>query len=203
MTMMKKISVMGIAAAMAAVMATGAATASAAEVDMAVTADAVTLSDVSTTGKTIAWSYGENVSKSLTMCIMKTDLSEASMADAGIVKSGVELKKTGDNFIMTIPVQSISRSFLGSNYTADITKITAYAEGGATLCTATVTNGTAQLIFPVSSELPFVGETTVDGVLYTNSIKLKFNTTMEDSAIAAILPSAMKTPEAFALFNIK
>ena len=163
--------------------------------------DSVAANSVTTTGKVIAWSYGD-VTKNLEMCVMKTDLSEVSMADAGIVKGRVTLKKTGSNFVMTIPVTSITRSFLGKEYTADITKITAYAEGGTVLCTAEVINGVATLTFPASSKLPFVGDTTVGGVKYTNSIKLKFNTTMEDSAIAGILPSAMKTPEAYALFNV-
>lgn len=204
MTMMKKISAMAMATAMVATMAVGTAlSASAADVTSTnvYAVESVEASTVTTTGKTIAWSYGD-VTKNLEMCVMKTDLSEVSMADAGIVKNSVTLKTVGDNFVMTIPVQPISHSFLGTTYTADITKINAYAEGGAVLCTATVTNGAAELIFPVSSELPFVGDTTVDGVKYTNSIKLKFNTTMENSAIAGILPSAMKTPEAYALFNV-
>ncbi len=204
MTMMKKISAMAMATAMAATMAVGTAiSASAAEVTNAnvYSAESVVASTVTTTGKTIAWSYGD-VTKNLEMCVMKTDLSEVSMADTGIVKDSVTLKKTGSTFVMTIPVTSIKRSFLGKEYTADITKITAYAEGGTVLCTADVINGVATLTFPTSSKLPFVGDTTVDGVKYTNSIKLKFNTTMEDSAIAGILPSAMKTPEAYALFNV-
>lgn len=70
MTMMKKISAIAMATAMAATMAVGTAlSASAADVTNTnvYAVESVEASAVTTTGKTIAWSYGD-VTKNLEMC---------------------------------------------------------------------------------------------------------------------------------------
>lgn len=113
MRMMKKISAMAMATAMTATMAVGTAISSSA-VDVTninvYSVESVAASSITTTGKAIAWSDGD-VTKNLDMCVMKIDLSEVSMADADIVKGSITLKKTGSNFVMTIPVTSITRFY--------------------------------------------------------------------------------------------
>ena len=137
----------------------------------------------------------------LDMEVWKTDMSEISMANDGIVKSGVTLEKSGGNFIMTIPTQQITKEMaIGSlplkTYHADITEIVAYSQNGDSF-TATKDGSTFTITFPVDTELPYVGENESG---FENSIKLKFTTNF-DSSLLNMIP-AMKNPEAFALFNI-
>lgn len=200
MAITKKISALVMAAAMAATLAASTAiSVSAADVtDTNVyTVESIKASDVTTTGKTIVWNSSSDGTSILEYFVGKySDPTSQSMAADGIKSS--TLTKSGSTYTLTLNTQSITETFLGTPYTADIKTVTAVFQDGSTVL-ATKNGDVFTITFDSSKQLPWVGTEYANG--YQNSIELNLTTTLEDNAIFSLLPDSMKNPQTYFLFT--
>lgn len=193
----KKITAVLMATAMAVSMAaTTAMSASAADLDTPVYEE-IEAAAVSTTGKTVVWNPSSDGTSTLSYFVGKySNPTNQSMAADGIASS--TLTKSGSTYTLTLNTQSITKTFLGISYTADIKTVTAVFQDGTT-ATGTKSGNTFTISFNTSKQLPWVGTSYANE--FENSIELDFTTTMEDNAIFSLLPSSMKNPQTYFLFT--
>lgn len=194
----KKLSAAVMATAMAATMAVGTAiSASAADINVSAY-ETTAASSVSVTSQGLIWNPASDGTCTISNfgLYKASNPSSISMANGAI--TGVKLTKSGSNYTLVLDTKAIENTFLGIKYSATIKTITAEFYGGATV-TATQNGNQFTITFPASYGLPWIGETSSNG--YQNSLQLNFTTTMEDGSVAAILPDAMKNPQAFFMFT--
>lgn len=198
MTMMKKISAMAMATAMAATMAVGTAMSASAEELDTPAYEEIEAAAISTTGKAVVWNPSSNGTSNLSYFVGKfsNPRNESMAADA--IKNAT-LNKNGTTYTLTLTTQTISHDLGLTTYHANVKTVTAVFQDGTKV--DAVKNGNVFTITFNSSEmLPWVGTYYANG--YENSIELDFTTTLEDQGGAwSFLPDSMKNPQTYFKFT--
>ena len=208
MTMMKKISAMAMATAMAATMAVGTAMSASAEaLDTPATEEELLVaSEAATTSKQISWgTRSEDVAYSMTKIMYKLDMSEVSMSNTGVTAAQIT-KATDDEgnsyYYIDVTTGPITKTItiLGKEYTftANVTGLSAYGYNDAPLTVTSLDSGVYRISFACDQALPYPNGASTLG--YAEAIKIQFTTNLSQTALALI--PEMSNPSAFMLFNI-
>lgn len=221
---MKKMRAMAAILAAATILSAGGMTAMAADYDAAavseaqvmaiqeeIASDAEIQSEIAAIADEVATSPQEfdfdgmvvGEEANLTGTAYKVDLSKVSMANSSFEEtttSTIEVKEEGYYFTL------YAKSFKYSGYTAEpkSVNVTYYNAAGSeeTISASMVKSGAEYVIsFMIPSDAKGMAPSGI-AANYTNMIKVKMTTTLEDSWLGGLFPEAMKNPTFFYAFDV-